>query len=190
MNKKAIEFPQYSTQILQTLKEGRVLLVAEGKDGKPNPMTIAWGSIMFAWNKPIFVAMVRGSRHTYKLIEESDSFTVNFFTAKYKKEMAFCGTKSGRDYDKFKETGLTPTSAKTVATPVIKEAFINVECKIVSKEKMDQQFLEKSIMDQYYSLDDTPGKDLHFFYFGEIVEMYKEEAQDDIIETVFKDNWL
>lgn len=187
MSKKEVQFPQYTAEMLQTLKEGRVLLVAKGKEGKPNPMTIAWGSIMFAWNKPIFVAMVRGSRHTYKLIEESNSFTVNFFTDKYKKEMGFCGSKSGRDYNKFEETGLTPISGKAVTIPVIEEAFLNVECKVINKEKMNPEFLEKSIMDQYYSLDNTPGKDLHMFYFGEIVAMYTE---DDAVETVFKDNWL
>lgn len=187
MSKKEFRFPQHSDIMLQTLKEGRVLLVAEGKEGKPNPMTIAWGSVMFAWNKPIFVAMVRGSRHTYKLIEESDSFTVNFFTDKYKKQMGFCGSKSGRDYNKFEETGLNPISAQMVATPVIEEAFINVECKIINKEKMNPEFLEEAIIDQYYSLDNTPGKDFHVFYFGEIVSM---SIEDDSVETVFKDNWL
>lgn len=89
MNKIEIQFPQDSAEILQTLKEGRALLVAKGKEGKPNPMTIAWGSIMFAWNKPIFVVMVRASRHTYNLLEESDSFTVNFFSDQFKKKWVF-----------------------------------------------------------------------------------------------------
>lgn len=87
--------------------------------------------------------------------------------------MGFCGSKSGRDYDKFKETGLTPLPSKVVATPIIDEAFLNVECKIINKAKMDPSLLDPSILEQHYSLNNIPGKDLHIFYFGEIVSMYK-----------------
>ncbi|QEK11277.1 flavin reductase family protein [Crassaminicella thermophila] len=172
MEKKKIEFPQYATEMLEVLKEGRVLLVAEGKDKVPNPMTIAWGSIMFAWNKPIFVAMVRPSRYTYKLMEESDTFTVNFFSKEYADAMKFCGSKSGREYDKWKETNLTPTKAKKVETSIIEEAFLNIECKTVYKDVMDLEFLEKSIVQQKYDTDKVPENTPHKFYFGEIVDMY------------------
>lgn len=191
MKKTEFHFPKYSDEMLEALKNGNVLLVAKGKENQPNPMTIGWGSIMYAWKKPIFMAMVRSSRHTYKLLEEGNSFTVNFFTKDFKKEIGFCGTKSGRDYNKFQETGLTPISAKTIDTPVIKEAFINLECIIINKGNMDPQSLENSIFTQHYSLDNIPGKDLHVYFYGEIVSMYRNEnSNDDVIETVYKDNWL
>jgi len=171
MKKTKIEFPQHASEILQVLKEGRVLLVGQGKEGNPNPMTIGWGSIMFAWNKPIFVAMVRDSRYTYKLMEESDTFTVNFFSKEYNKEMGFCGTKSGREYDKWKETNLTPVKAKTVENSIIEEAFLNIECKVVFTNEMNPGDLEKPIEEQHYQKD-IPGKTYHKFYYGEIVEMY------------------
>lgn len=172
MQKKAIEFPQHSSEMLQILKEGRVLLVAQGKDNIPNPMTIAWGSIMYAWNKPIFVVMVRDSRHTYKLLEESNSFSVNFFSKDYSKAMGFCGSKSGRDYDKLKETNLTAVKGRSIDTPVIEEAFINIECRIIYEDMLNPDLLQKSIVKQHYSANDDPSKTYHKLYFGEIVSIY------------------
>lgn len=176
MNKAKIEFPEYSSEMLKVLKEGRVLLVGEGKDGKPNPMTIAWGSIMFAWHRPIFVAMVRDSRYTYGLLEENDSFTVNFFTKDFNKEMGFCGAKSGREYDKWKETKLTPGKAKTVSTAIIEDAFLNIECKIVFTNEMEPEQMDNDIIEKHYKKD---GQDLayHKFYYGEIVEIYGDTTK-------------
>ncbi|QZY54369.1 flavin reductase family protein [Crassaminicella profunda] len=177
MEKQTIEFPKYTTEMLEILKRGRVLLVGQGKDGKPNPMTIAWGSIMFSWNKPIFVAMVRSSRYTYKLMEECDTFTVNFFDESYSEAMKFCGTKSGRDYDKWKETNLTPVKGKSIDTAVIEEAMINMECKTIYKDEMNLEFLEKAIIDQKYDTSVNPENVPHIFYFGEIMDMYGEIAE-------------
>ena len=171
MGKTKINFPDYVSEMLQVLKEGRVLLVGQGKDGKPNPMSVAWGAIMFAWNKPVFVAMVRDSRYTYGLMEESNTFTANFFGKEYHKEMGFCGTKSGRSVDKWKETNLTPGKAKTVETKIIEEAFLNIECKVVFTNGMDLEDLDQKIVEQHYQKD-IPGKSKHKFYYGEILEMY------------------
>ncbi|MEW9124256.1 MAG: flavin reductase family protein [Thermotaleaceae bacterium] len=171
MEKENIEFPQHAEEILDILKKGRVLLVAQGMDGKPNPMTIAWGSMMFAWNKPIFVAMVRDSRHTFKLLEESDSFTVNFFKENHQGAMGFCGSKSGRDYDKFKETNLTPTKSKRVQTPIVEEAFLHMECKILCKQALDLSQMNEEIVKTYYP-EGVAEKSNHILYYGEIMALY------------------
>ncbi|PAB60457.1 flavin reductase family protein [Anaeromicrobium sediminis] len=172
MIKKEFEFPNYSTEMLQILKEGRVLLVGKDKDGKSNPMTIAWGSIMYAWNRPLFVAMVRSSRYTYKHMEENNDFTVNFLSKDYKEALGFCGSKSGRDFDKWKETGLTPIDGKFVNGTVIDEAFINMECRTVYKDEMDLNALEESIIKLKYDTDKNDQNVEHTFYFGEIMGMY------------------
>ncbi|WP_083273625.1 flavin reductase family protein [Geosporobacter ferrireducens] len=171
MEKKNIEFPQYAEKMLEILKSGRVLLVAQGHEEKPNPMTIAWGSIMFAWNKPIFVAMVRDSRHTYRLLEEGNNFTVNFFDKGYSKAMGFCGSKSGREFDKFKETNLTPIKSKSVDSPIVEEAFLHIECKVVYKQAMNSAALDPSIREAYYD-ENVAEKTYHTLYYGEILEMY------------------
>ena len=176
MEKKNIEFPQHAEKLLEVLKSGRVLLVTQGHEGKANPMTIAWGSIMFAWNKPIFVAMVRDSRHSYKLLEEGNNFTVNFFDEEYSKAMGFCGTKSGRGFDKFKETNLTPIQSRSVESPVVEEAFLHIECKVVYKQEMDPDTLDPSILKAHYPKD-VAEKTNHTLYYGEILEMYGDIAK-------------
>ncbi|MCT4595847.1 MAG: flavin reductase [Anaeromicrobium sp.] len=172
MIKKDFEFPNYTTEMLQILKEGRVLLVGKDKNGKSNPMTIAWGSIMYAWNRPLFVAMVRSSRYTYKHMEENNDFTVNFLSKDYKDALGFCGSKSGRDFDKWKETGLTPGDGRFVNGTVIDEAFINMECRTVYKDEMDLSTLEESIRNLKYDKDKNDQNVEHTFYFGEIMGMY------------------
>lgn len=177
MVKHTIEFPQYTDDILEVLKQGRALLMGKTKEGKPNPMTIAWGSIMYAWNKPIFMAMVRKSRYTYELLESNNSFSVNLLSKDYQKALQFCGTKSGRDYDKFEATQLTPVAAKSINVPIIKEAFFNMECKIISKGSMDAASTEQSILQGFYPLKEDSTRDLHILYFGEILHMYGDFSQ-------------
>jgi len=176
MGKIKINFPNYASEMIQILKEGRVLLVGQGKDGKPNPMTIAWGAMMFAWNKPVFVAMVRNSRYTYKLMEESNTFTINFLGKEYHKELSLCGTKSGFNVDKWKETKLTPVNAKTVETKIIEEAFLNIECKVIFTNDMNYEDLNKTIIEQHYQKH-ISGKTSHKFYYGEILEMYGDTTK-------------
>jgi len=74
---------------------------------------------------------VSPKRYSHNLIAESGEFVVNVPSIDIEKEMHFCGTKSGRDLDKFKETGLTPVPAKKVKSPLIAECFGHLECKVV-----------------------------------------------------------
>ena len=77
------------------------------------------------WNKPILTVLVRLSRYTYELITDADSFTVSFFMDEsLKQAMNICGTKSGRDIDKFKECGLTPVYVDEVESPYIAEGCL------------------------------------------------------------------
>jgi len=102
------KFPEHSSELLKSLKEGRVLLgVTDGVER--NLMTVAWGFIGYTWNRPVFIAMVRPSRYTHNFFRRSDVFSVNFMSEQWKDALTFCGTHSGRYFDKFKETGLTPS---------------------------------------------------------------------------------
>jgi flavin reductase (DIM6/NTAB) family NADH-FMN oxidoreductase RutF len=84
------------------------------------------------------------------------------------KEIAFCGTKSGRDYDKFKECNLQITNSQKVVTPIIKTQGIHYECKIVYTSAMDPTHLSTEYDAALY-----PAKDYHTLYFGEIVDCYR-----------------
>ena len=73
-----------------------------------NPMTIGWAQFGVVWSKPVMTVLVRKSRYTYGLMEQADVFTVSVPRAKeLSKELGFCGSRSGRDVDKEKESGVT-----------------------------------------------------------------------------------
>ncbi len=149
-------------------KIGAFLTVKEGD--RVNTMTISWGNIGFEWRRPIFTALVRKSRYTFDLIEKAESFTVSVpVNNNLKKELGFCGSKSGRDFDKFKECNLELVPSKAVETPIIGgEDMIHYECKIVYKQAMDPSLLDKKIQEECYGDDDY-----HTLYYGEIVECYR-----------------
>jgi flavin reductase (DIM6/NTAB) family NADH-FMN oxidoreductase RutF len=110
---------------------------------------------------------VRNSRHTFGIIENAVDFTVSCPKDDMKDELMFCGTKSGRTYDKFKECGLKTGTAQKTTSPIIQIPGIHFECKIVYKAAMDPAFLEVEYQQLY------PEKDFHTLYFGEIVDCYE-----------------
>ena len=76
MDYTKVPYTTYLKQTLSRLTDPGLLLVSAAGDGKPNAMTIGWGTVGVIWGKPIFVVLVRPSRYTYSLLEASDSFTV------------------------------------------------------------------------------------------------------------------
>lgn len=148
-------------------KQGAFLTV-KNKD-KVNTMTVSWGQIGYQWNRPVFTVLVRKSRFTYDFIENSDNFTVSIsLNKKMKEALTFCGTKSGRDVDKFKECNLTLKESKEVDTPIISDCELQYECRIVGKSTLVPDLLDDEIQNSSYKNDDY-----HTLYFGEIVSCYK-----------------
>jgi flavin reductase (DIM6/NTAB) family NADH-FMN oxidoreductase RutF len=133
---KKVDTFKYIVETNKLMKNEGILLVAEGKDKKPNTMTIGWGFLGTIWRKPVFVVAVRHSRHTFKLMEESDSFTVCLPAKGMSKELEICGTKSGREVDKFKMFNFTALKGETVEAPYIKECPVHFECKIIYKDAL------------------------------------------------------
>jgi flavin reductase (DIM6/NTAB) family NADH-FMN oxidoreductase RutF len=167
---KEIDCFQLSEQIIEQLKKGAFLTVRD-KNENLNTMTIGWGSLGYMWFKPVFIAMVRFSRYTYKLMENSDEFTVSFpLKGQLKKELEICGTKSGRDIDKFKECNLALQNSQKIKTPVIADCDLNLECKIFYKQTLDPMFISEELEKVY-----GPGKDYHTLYYGEILSCNVKE---------------
>jgi flavin reductase (DIM6/NTAB) family NADH-FMN oxidoreductase RutF len=164
MAKKIADYRDHIEETIKAFNEERVLLVSRGKEGPPNAMAIGWGTIGIIWRRPIFIVMVRPSRYTYKLIEETGEFTVNIATPELKEVVQYCGTVSGRDHNKFKEKKVTAIPSKEVKTPIIKECILHFECRIVYKNDLIPSELEKSIIQKLY-----PKGDFHRVYFGEIL---------------------
>ena len=114
---------------------------------------------------------VRYSRYTYHLLEKAKDFTVSIPIKKdLKKELAYCGTYSGKDVDKFKECNLNIIDGRKVASPIIANCELHYECNIVYKQAMEPGTLNENIKDRYYK-----DKDYHVLYFGEILDCYLTE---------------
>ncbi len=167
---KNINYLSITEEVMQQIKSKGAFLVAKSKDGeKINVMTIGWAAIGFMWKKPIMTVMVRKSRFTHNIIEKASSFTVSIPTDDLKEALNFCGTKSGRDFDKFKECNLTIVPAQKVDTPIINISGFHYECKIVYKSEINPDFLCKEYKEDVYA-----DNNYHTFYFGEIVACYKK----------------
>ena len=165
---KRIDYMAVAQQAVTQIKNGAFLTVKSG--GAINTMTIGWATIGYAWRKPILMIAVRLSRHTFTIIETAEDFTVSMPSSDMKKEIMFCGTKSGRDYNKFKECNLQILDSQKVVTPIIKVPGLHYECKIVYKSAMDPAYLNKDYETALY-----PENDYHTLYFGEIVDCYEIE---------------
>ena len=121
----------------QTWKAGNMLypvpavMVSCQKEGeKPNIITVAWAGTVCT--SPAMVSIsVRPERYSYDIIKESREFVINLVTKELVYATDYCGVRSGRDVDKFKEMNLTPYESVYVNAPSIKESPVNIECRVV-----------------------------------------------------------
>lgn len=149
------------------ISEGSFLLTA-GTLGSYNTMTAGWGQTGVLWQRPVFTAYVRPNRYTFEFTEKNELFTVSFFNQKeYAKMLSFCGSKSGKDYDKAKETGITPFEVDGSVS--FREAHTIYVCKkLYITDFSENNFLDKSIYSACYS-ETNP---VHKVYIGEIISAY------------------
>lgn len=106
-----------------------VVMVSCGDEQEKNIITIAWTGIVNS-DPPMTYISVRKERHSYGMIKASGEFVINLCTEELAFATDYCGVRSGKDVDKFKEQKLTPAPAKKVACPVIAESPVNLECKV------------------------------------------------------------
>lgn len=142
-------------------------LVTAGDENGYNTMTASWGSLGTMWGKSVAVTVIRPQRYTKEFIDKNEYFTISFLKEGNKDKLSFCGTKSGRDYDKAKETGLTPMFID--GTAAFEQAELILVCrKVFAQDINPDSFLDKTIIDKWY-----PDKDFHTTYVGEIVKAYQ-----------------
>ncbi len=145
------------------------MLITAGTKDDYNTMTASWGGLGFLWNKPICHIYVRPQRFTYNFTEKYDCFTLSFFEEKYRDALKTCGSKSGRDIDKAKETGLTPVETEN-ENVCFREARLVIECRKIYHQDINPEFfLDDSIKGNY------PNKDYHRMYIGEVINTLRKE---------------
>lgn len=145
------------------------MLITAGDMHNYNTMTASWGGFGVLWHKNICTIYVRPQRYTFEYLEKNEIFTLSFFDSRYKEALKFCGTKSGRDYNKAAEAGLTPvvTEMKSVG---FNESKLIIECrKIYFQDIIPENFLDDSIIKNY------SDSDYHRIYIGEILNIYTKE---------------
>ncbi len=144
------------------------LLVA-GRD-RPNPMTVSWGGFGTLWQRPVATVFVRPTRHTFALLAAHPEFTLSFLPEDRREAMDLCGTKSGRDLDKWKAASLEPVPGERVAVPRVAGAILSLECRVLSTVDIDPaRFLDPEIETLY------PQRDYHRVFFGEVLLAWASE---------------
>lgn len=96
---------------------------------KYNIITVAWTGTVCSEPAMTYISL-RPDRYSYGIIKSTGEYVINLATEDMAKALDFCGVKSGRDTDKFKETCLTPEKANTVKCPIIKESPVSIECRV------------------------------------------------------------
>jgi len=170
MTKVQVRYTDYFAQTIQRMREDGLLLVTMGADGKPNVMTIGWGMMGPIWSRPVFIVLVRPSRHSYSRLEQVGDFTVNVPPRELAAAVSHCGTVSGRDHDKFQEMQLTPIPSREVRPPIVKECVVHYECRTLHRNDVAPEALAQAVREEFYA-----GGDFHRIYFGEIVAAYADE---------------
>jgi len=125
-------------------------------NGNDNILTIAWTGTINS-DPPMLSISVRPERHSYHMIEETGEFVVNLTTERLAYATDFCGVKSGRDIDKWKEMHLTREAADVVKAPMIGESPVNIECRVTEKKNLGS----------------------HVMYQAEVVAVHVDEAYMD-----------
>ncbi len=134
-------------------------------------MTIGWGNFGFIWGKRIFTMLIRQSRFTHYLIEKNQVFTVSVpLTDDFKKALVICGTKSGRNTDKYKEAAITAAPAQTVDAPIILGCGLHIECRVVDRRTMGPDAFDAELAKKCYADDDW-----HTYYARLITAAYIEK---------------
>lgn len=139
------------------------MLITAGKKDSFNTMTASWGGLGVLWHKPVAFCFVRPNRHTYGFMEREQYYSLSVYPEKHRKALELCGSKSGRNVDKVKETGLTPLSGITGAV-YFEQARLVLECRKIYYHDIDpRKFLDPEIHKNY------PIKDYHRMYVGEVL---------------------
>lgn len=160
-----------------------VMVSAAARNGESNILTIAWTGTVCT-NPPMVYISVRPERYSYHMIKETGEFVINLTTRELTRAADYCGVRSGRDTDKWKECGLTAEKAVSLEyAPVIAEAPVNIECRVKSIQELGSHHMflaevtavqaDEKYMDENGRFDLT-GTGLIAYSHGEYLDLGKK----------------
>lgn len=142
------------------------MLVTAEENGKCNMMTASWGGVGIMWNKPVAFTFIRPQRYTFGMLENGEYYSLCILDDSYRDVLKLCGTKSGRDIDKVKETNLTVEYADGV--PYFAESKLVLICKKLYAQNLNKESLIEKSLSVHYNAE---GTDWHKMYINEIVKV-------------------
>lgn len=146
------------------------MLVTAEEKGKCNMMTASWGGVGIMWNKPVAYTFIRPQRYTFGMLENGEYYSLCILEDGYRDTLKLCGTKSGRDIDKVKETGLTVEHIDGI--PYFSQSKLVLICKKLYAQSLNaESLIEKSLASNY----NAEGSDWHKMYINEIVKVLVKE---------------
>ena len=140
-------------------------ILTAGVPGDFNSMTIAWGALGTMWGKPVAFLVVKPSRYTSEFLERHEEITLSWYDTKYKKALGVFGSKSGRDMDKAKETGFTPTPIEGAVT--YKEAQETMVLRKLFMQQLDRSKFSQEILKWYP--EGTKEEPAHLLIIAEVL---------------------
>ncbi len=144
------------------------MLITAGNENRYNMMTASWGFMGEVWGNDSVMALVRPQRYTMEFLNDNDYFTLSFY-GDNKDIHKICGSKSGRDTDKTKESGLTPVFDE--AAPYFEQARLVFVCKKQYVQKMQPEcFTDTLPREKWY-----PNEDYHYMIIGKIEKVLVKE---------------
>lgn len=149
----------------------RWALATAGTPDDFNTLTIAWGSLGVLWNRNVATVYVSPARYTWEYLEKNDLFTVCFFPADCRKDLAYLGSHSGRDEDKVAHTSLTPVEMD--GTVAFAQAELTLVCKKLYAAPFELAQTPKDMQDRLYT--EIPP---HHFFIGEIVKVLASDGSE------------
>ncbi len=164
-----IRYDQFFPDVMRVMTSRGLLLTSHGPGGRANSMVIGWGLVGSVWGRPVWTVLVRPSRYTYELIEQTGDFTITVPGPDMINACKICGSTSGRNRDKLGEAGLRTSSARKVRSPIIDGGIIHYECQVLHKN-----FLEPGALTQEIKTGSYPNGDFHRTYWGQIVAAYAD----------------
>lgn len=142
-------------------------LLAAGREGSFNMMTVSWGSFGQLWSKEVTTVYVRQSRYTMQFMDKNSHYALIFLKDGNKDALGVLGSKSGRDIDKMAGAGLTPVFTPE-GVPTFEEAELTLVCRKLYKDDMPKEnFLDPAVYDKCYA-----DGNIHSMFVGEIVAAY------------------
>ena len=148
------------------------MLVTAGNKDHFNTMTASWGGIGFLWNKPVVYVFIRPERYTFEFIEKSEYFTLSFLGEENRAIHKICGSKSGKEVDKVKETGLKPVITEK-GNILFEQGRLSLECRKLYTDVMKEDcFIDPSVCKQWYG---GAHGGLHHIYVAEITGAWMRE---------------